>query len=71
MADAGIDVLMVTQASSESSITVVVPENQGKKALGALQSTFELELSRSNVNSISLTDVPMAIVAIVGEGMVS
>ena len=53
------------------SITVVVPENQGKKALGALQSTFELELSRSNVNSISLTDVPMAIVAIVGEGMVS
>jgi len=36
-----------------------------------LQSTFELELSRSNVNSISLTDVPMAIVAIVGEGMVS
>jgi len=69
MADAGIDVLMVTQASSESSITVVVPENQGKKALGALQSTFELELSRSNVNSISLTDVPMAIVAIVGEGM--
>ena len=70
MADAGIDVLIITQASSESSITVVVPENQGKKALAALQSTFELELSRSNVNAISLTDSPMAIVAIVGEGMV-
>jgi aspartokinase/homoserine dehydrogenase 1 len=71
MADAGIDVLMVTQASSESSITVVIPENQGKSALNALQSTFELELSRSNVNAISLSEVPMAIVAIVGEGMVS
>jgi len=69
MADAGIDVLMVTQASSESSITVVIPENQGKRALGALRNTFELELSRSNVNAISLTDIPMAIVAIVGEGM--
>mmetsp|Transcript_39217 Transcript_39217/g.94377 ORF Transcript_39217/g.94377 Transcript_39217/m.94377 type:complete len:1007 (-) Transcript_39217:293-3313(-) len=69
MADADIDVLMVTQASSESSITVVVPENQGGAALGALRSTFELEISRSNVNSISLTDRPMAIVAIVGEGM--
>jgi aspartokinase/homoserine dehydrogenase 1 len=69
MADADIDVLMVTQASSESSITVVVPENQGKAALASLKSTFELELSRSNVNSISLTDNPMAIVAIVGEGM--
>ena len=69
MASADIDVLMVTQASSESSITVVVPENQGKTALSALKSTFELELSRSNVNSISLTDKPMAIVAIIGEGM--
>jgi aspartokinase/homoserine dehydrogenase 1 len=60
---------MVTQASSESSITVVVPENQGRRALLSLQSTFELELSRSNVNAISLTEEPMAIVAIVGEGM--
>ncbi|KAL7550821.1 hypothetical protein ACHAWF_014031, partial [Thalassiosira exigua] len=69
MADASIDVLMVTQASSESSITVVVPEDQGKASLAALRNAFELELSRSNVNSISLTDDPMAIVAIVGEGM--
>ena len=69
MADADIDVLIITQASSESSITVVVPENQGKSALTALTSTFELELSRSNVGSISLTDNPMSIVAIVGEGM--
>ncbi len=41
MAGASINVLMVTQASSKSSITVVVPENQGRAALGALESTFE------------------------------
>lgn len=68
MADADIDVLIITQASSESSITVVVPENQGEAALAALKSNFELELSRSNINSISLMN-SMAIVAIVGEGM--
>jgi len=69
MADNDIDVLIITQASSESSITVVVPENQGKKGLAALESTFELEISRSNVNSISLSSKLMSIVAIVGEGM--
>eukprot|EP00956_Cyclotella_meneghiniana_P044395 scaffold316488_cov106-Cyclotella_meneghiniana.AAC.1 len=69
MADAAIDVLIITQASSESSITVVIPENQCKAALAALRSAFELELSRSNVNAISLSEDTMSIVAIVGEGM--
>ena len=30
---------------------MAVPENQGEKALGALESAFELELARSTVNS--------------------
>lgn len=68
MDNADITVLIITQASSESSITVAVPENQGKKALSALESAFELELSRSTINSVSLVS-GMSIVAIVGEGM--
>mmetsp|Transcript_18965 Transcript_18965/g.28111 ORF Transcript_18965/g.28111 Transcript_18965/m.28111 type:complete len:948 (+) Transcript_18965:74-2917(+) len=68
MADNGITVLIITQASSESSICVAVPENQGAKALAAVQDAFELELSRSRVNSVSLI-TGMSIVAIVGEGM--
>lgn len=68
MASNDITVLIITQASSESSITVAVPENQGAKALAALEDTFELELTRSTINSLAL--VPdMSIVAIVGEGM--
>jgi aspartokinase/homoserine dehydrogenase 1 len=68
MADNDINVLIITQASSESSITIAVPENEGKMALAALEDAFELELSRSTINSVSI--VPeMAIVAIVGEGM--
>jgi aspartokinase/homoserine dehydrogenase 1 len=68
MADNDINVLIISQASSESSITIAVPENEGSKALAALEDSFELELSRSTINSVSV--VPeMAIIAIVGEGM--
>lgn len=70
MADAGINVLIITQASSESSITVAVPENEGRLALKALENAFELELARSTVGSVSLS-TGMSIVAIVGEGMAS
>jgi len=68
MADNDVNVLIITQASSESSICVAVPENEGKKAIAALQSAFELELARSTVGSISLSE-GLSIVAIVGEGM--
>mmetsp|Transcript_50042 Transcript_50042/g.85688 ORF Transcript_50042/g.85688 Transcript_50042/m.85688 type:complete len:947 (+) Transcript_50042:79-2919(+) len=68
MAANGINVLIITQASSDSSICVAVPESQGEAALAALKSTFELELARSTVNSVSLVN-GMSIVAIVGEGM--
>ncbi|KAG7374578.1 bifunctional aspartokinase/homoserine dehydrogenase II [Nitzschia inconspicua] len=68
MADNDIKVLIITQASSESSITVAVPENEGQRALQVLENVFELELSRSKINSLSVA-TGMSIVAIVGEGM--
>ena len=68
MADNDVNVLIITQASSESSICIAVPENEGDKAITALQSAFELELARSTVGSISVNK-GLSIVAIVGEGM--
>lgn len=68
MADNDVNVLIITQASSESSICIAVPENEGDKAIKALESAFELELARSTVGSISLNK-GLSIVAIVGEGM--
>eukprot|EP00526_Cylindrotheca_closterium_P002280 CAMPEP_0113658148 /NCGR_PEP_ID=MMETSP0017_2-20120614/31522_1 /TAXON_ID=2856 /ORGANISM="Cylindrotheca closterium" /LENGTH=934 /DNA_ID=CAMNT_0000572317 /DNA_START=9 /DNA_END=2813 /DNA_ORIENTATION=+ /assembly_acc=CAM_ASM_000147 len=70
MADNNINALIITQASSESSICVAVPENEGDKAVEALRSSFELELARSTVGSLSVNK-GMSIVAIVGEGMAS
>jgi aspartokinase/homoserine dehydrogenase 1 len=68
MANNAINVLIITQASSESSICIAVPENEGEKAIAALRSAFELELARSTVGSLSLIE-GMSIVAIIGEGM--
>lgn len=68
MASNGINVLIITQASSEASICVAVPENEGEKAVAALRSNFELELARSTVGSVSSVG-GMSIVAIIGEGM--
>eukprot|EP00566_Odontella_aurita_P002681 CAMPEP_0113538130 /NCGR_PEP_ID=MMETSP0015_2-20120614/7200_1 /TAXON_ID=2838 /ORGANISM="Odontella" /LENGTH=969 /DNA_ID=CAMNT_0000437681 /DNA_START=30 /DNA_END=2939 /DNA_ORIENTATION=- /assembly_acc=CAM_ASM_000160 len=68
LADAGVNVLIITQASSESSITVAVPENEGERALAAINDGFELEFARSTINSVSCNG-GMSIVAIVGEGM--
>lgn len=68
MAAASINVLIITQASSESSICVAVPENEGEKALVALRDAFELELARSTIGSLSKCQ-GMSIIAIVGEGM--
>ena len=68
MSSANINVLMITQASSEHSICVAVPHDQGEKALAALKANFELELARSTVNSVSLLK-DMSVIAIIGEGM--
>lgn len=68
MAAADVNIIMITQASSEHSICVAVPEEQGDRALKALERAFELELVRSTINSVSLLK-GMSVVAIVGEGM--
>lgn len=42
---AGVSALMITQASSEASITVAVPATQGALARRAIEEAFELEFS--------------------------
>jgi len=68
LGQANVNIIMITQASSEHSICVVVPEEQGDVALASLRSAFELELSRASINSVSLLK-GMSVVAIIGEGM--
>ncbi|MFQ5812741.1 MAG: aspartate kinase [Anaerolineae bacterium] len=68
VAQEGISVLMISQSSSEQNICFVIRQEAVERALRALESAFELELARRNVDRIWAQD-GVAIVAVVGAGM--
>lgn len=65
---AGINVFMISQASSQHSLSFVVPKTDGSHAIRALESELELELHRGTVISLSVNP-DLAAVAVVGAGM--
>lgn len=64
----GISVLMISQASSENSICLVVPRPSVRRLEAALRKMFSPELARHDVEQVAV-EAPVAIVAAVGEGM--
>lgn len=62
------NVYMISQASSQHSVTFIVQGSQVDAALSALHSEFETDLQRGRVLSI-VADRDLAIVAVVGGGM--
>ncbi len=63
-----INVVFITQASSEHSICVGVYENDAKKAKALLDETFSIEIDRKKIKPISV-EANLAIIAVVGESM--
>jgi len=63
-----ISVLMISQASSENSICLVVPKDSIKRLESALRKMFSQELARHDVEKVAI-EAPVAIVSAVGEGM--
>ena len=63
-----INVVFITQASSEHSICVGVYENDAKKAKSLLDETFSIEIERKKIKPIILEN-DLAIIAVVGESM--
>src|SRR5918911_986798 len=68
LAAAGVNVLMISQASSESNIAMVVARREVAAATRALREAFALELHRHEVDAIRAQE-GMAIVTAVGGGM--
>ncbi len=68
LAENSINVILISQASSESSISVVINAAESEIAKLALIKEFEKEISRKLINGV-LVDTDMAVVAVVGEGM--
>ncbi len=68
LAEAGVNVLMIAQASSEHSICTVVREQSAETAVAALRQAFGPELERGDVSAIFA--VPQcAVVSAVGDRM--
>jgi aspartokinase/homoserine dehydrogenase 1 len=65
---AGISVTLITQASSEHSISLCVPAERSKDARTALEQAFALELSRRELEGMDVK-TGMATLAVVGLGM--
>jgi aspartokinase/homoserine dehydrogenase 1 len=68
VADEGVNVLMISQSSSEQSICFIVPVETARRTIRALNDAFEYDILRHNVERVwSVDDV--AIIAVVGERM--
>jgi len=70
LADHGISVFIVSQASSESTTTIGVKNEEADEAIRVLQEEFRFEIQAGEVSSIT-AEHDLATVAVVGEKMKS
>jgi aspartokinase/homoserine dehydrogenase 1 len=64
----GVNVVLISQASSEHSITFATVQQQAHIAKEALEEEFDKELRQSRISQIEVTS-PCSIIAAVGDGM--
>jgi aspartokinase/homoserine dehydrogenase 1 len=65
-----INVILITQASSEHSICVGIDESAAQKAKEVIDDAFSFEIEKGTVNPLAI-EKGLAIVALVGDGMKS
>ncbi len=68
LGSAKVNVVMITQASSEHSICIAIKEGQRKDALAALENEFNREIEEGAVRPLKC-ESGNSIIAMVGEGM--
>jgi len=68
LARENVNVILISQASSENSISIAIEENAVEIARNAIQNDFEKEIINGQINKIAI-ETELSIVAIVGENM--
>jgi len=63
-----VNVMMISQASSEHNVCVVIPQKDCARAVKELRAEFENDISRKIIDGIKVQDA-VSIIAVVGEGM--
>ncbi len=68
LARVNVNVMMISQASSEHNVCVVIPQKDCGRAVAELRNEFEVDIAKKIVDDIKLQE-NVSIVAVVGEGM--
>lgn len=68
MAQAGISIVLITQSSSEYTISFCVRSSEADAARAALEDEFDLELHNGLLDPLGVQD-DLAIVSVIGDGM--
>ncbi|SFR48916.1 aspartate kinase [Robiginitalea myxolifaciens] len=68
LSEAGINIVFITQASSEHSICVGISQSQSKQAEKAVNAAFAYEIERGNIHPV-VSETGLAIIALVGDQM--
>lgn len=68
LASKEVNVILISQASSENSISIVIDTAEAELAREAIETEFAREIELRQINSANIEN-EMAVVAIVGEGM--
>ena len=68
LARENVNVILISQASSENSISIAIEKNAVEIARNAIQTDFEKEIKNGQINKIDI-ETELSVVAIVGENM--
>ena len=66
--DADVSVTLISQASSEHSICIAVPEALAQRAQAVISDAFAAELEGGQIQSVEVTEA-LSIIAVVGDNM--
>jgi aspartokinase/homoserine dehydrogenase 1 len=68
LAKADVNIIMITQASSEHTVSIVVLPHQANRAKNAIYSEFEEELQGQEIDDVDVEE-NLSVIAIVGDNM--
>jgi aspartokinase/homoserine dehydrogenase 1 len=68
LAQKGVNIILITQGSSEHAISFAVQPSDSNRAKGAVEEAFQYEIDRGVVNAVKM-ERDLSVVAIIGENM--
>ena len=68
LSDKNVNIILITQASSEHSITIAIKNEDSLRAIESLEEEFDFEIQNGKIQKLAIQD-DLAIIALVGDNM--